>query len=58
LQASGFMKGEMFDNAVKATPLGRAGQPDDIAKVAVFLASDDSYWVTGQLIQAAGGVTL
>ncbi len=58
LQAAGFMKGEFYDNAVKGTPLGRAGQPDDIAKVAVFLASDESYWITGQLIQAAGGVTL
>ncbi len=57
LQAAGFMKGERYDNAVKATPLGRAGQPDDIGKVAVFLASDESYWITGQLIHAAGGVT-
>jgi 3-oxoacyl-[acyl-carrier protein] reductase len=58
LQAAGFMKGEMYDKAVKGTPLGRAGQPDDIGKVAVFLASDESYWITGQLIQAAGGVTI
>jgi 3-oxoacyl-[acyl-carrier protein] reductase len=58
LQAAGFMKGEMYDNAVKGTPLGRAGQPADIGKVAVFLASDESYWITGQLIQAAGGVTI
>jgi 3-oxoacyl-[acyl-carrier protein] reductase len=58
LQASSFMKGERHDSAVKGTPLGRAGQPDDIGKIAVFLASDESYWITGQLIQAAGGVTL
>jgi 3-oxoacyl-[acyl-carrier protein] reductase len=58
LRAAGFMKGEMYDNAVKGTPLRRAGQPDDIGKVAVFLASDESCWITGQLIQAAGGVTL
>jgi len=58
LQATGFMKGERYDSAVKGTPLGRAGQPDDIGKIAVFLASDESYWITGQLIQAAGGVTL
>ena len=58
LQAAGFMKGERYDAAVKGTPLGRAGQPDDIGKVAVFLASDESYWITGQLIQAAGGVTI
>jgi 3-oxoacyl-[acyl-carrier protein] reductase len=58
LQAAGFMKGERYDQAVKGTPLGRVGRPDDIGKVAVFLASDESYWITGQLIQAAGGVTL
>jgi hypothetical protein len=33
-------------------------RPDDIGKVAVFLASDDSYWITGQLNQAAGGLTI
>lgn len=58
LQAAAFMKGEMYDKAVKGTPLGRAGLPDDIGKVAVFLASDESYWITGQLIQAAGGITI
>jgi 3-oxoacyl-[acyl-carrier protein] reductase len=58
LEAAGFMKGERYDAAVKGTPLGRAGRPDDIGKIAVFLASDESYWITGQLIQAAGGVTL
>jgi 3-oxoacyl-[acyl-carrier protein] reductase len=58
LRATGFMQGERYEAAVKGTPLGRAGQPDDIGKIAVFLASDESYWITGQLIQAAGGVTL
>lgn len=58
LQAAGFMEGERYEAAVKGTPLGRAGQPDDIGKIAVLLASDESYWITGQLIQAAGGVTL
>jgi 3-oxoacyl-[acyl-carrier protein] reductase len=58
LEAAGFMKGERYDAAVKGTPLGRAGRPDDIGKIVVFLASDESYWITGQLIQAAGGVTL
>jgi 3-oxoacyl-[acyl-carrier protein] reductase len=58
LEAVGFMKDERYDAAVKGTPLGRAGKPGDIGKVAVFLASDESYWITGQLIQAAGGVTL
>ena len=58
LEAAGFMKGERYDAAVKGTPLGRVGRPDDIGKIAAFLASDESYWITGQLIQAAGGVTL
>jgi 3-oxoacyl-[acyl-carrier protein] reductase len=37
------------------TPLGRIGQPDDIARIAVFLASDDSAWLTGERLAAAGG---
>jgi 3-oxoacyl-[acyl-carrier protein] reductase len=40
---------------VAGTPLGRHGQPDDIAQVAVFLASDDSRWLTGERITASGG---
>jgi len=58
LQAAGFMKGERYQSAVKQTPLGRAGEPDDIGKIAVFLASDESYWITGQVILATGGLTL
>lgn len=41
---------------VQRTPLARMGQPDDIAKVAVFLASDDSAWVTGERLTASGGL--
>jgi 3-oxoacyl-[acyl-carrier protein] reductase len=37
------------------TPLGRIGQPDDIAKAVTFLASDDSAWVTGETLYASGG---
>ncbi|GGE42075.1 3-oxoacyl-[acyl-carrier protein] reductase [Pedobacter psychrotolerans] len=51
----GFMGGEWEAQLVKQVPLGRIGQPDDIAKVAVFLASDDAGWVTGERIQVAGG---
>jgi 3-oxoacyl-[acyl-carrier protein] reductase len=40
---------------VAETPLGRLGQPDDIARVAVFLASDSSGWLTGEIITASGG---
>ncbi|MDX7952837.1 glucose 1-dehydrogenase [Lichenihabitans sp. Uapishka_5] len=49
--------GSDFEKALVAqTPLGRAGQPDDIAKVAVFLASDDAGWVTGEKIITGGGL--
>jgi 3-oxoacyl-[acyl-carrier protein] reductase len=58
LQAAGFDKGPRYEMAVKTTPLGRAGQPDDIGKAAAFLASDDARWITGQVIIAAGGLTL
>jgi 3-oxoacyl-[acyl-carrier protein] reductase len=38
------------------TPLGRLGMPDDIAKIAVFLASEDSAWMTGDILVASGGL--
>ncbi|AOM80437.1 SDR family NAD(P)-dependent oxidoreductase [Pedobacter steynii] len=38
------------------TPLGRRGQPEDIAKAAVFLASDDAGWITGEQISVSGGM--
>jgi len=40
----------------KQTPLGRVGEPEDIADVAAFLASSDARWVTGQTIAASGGL--
>ena len=58
LQAAGFMKGELLERAVRQTPLGRAGQPDDIGKVVTMLASNESFWLTGQIIQATGGLTI
>jgi 3-oxoacyl-[acyl-carrier protein] reductase len=49
--------GTDFETALIAqTPLGRVGQPGDIASVAVFLASDDSGWLTGEQILAGGGL--
>jgi 3-oxoacyl-[acyl-carrier protein] reductase len=48
--------GELGESMIAGTPLGRFGEPGDIAPVAVFLASDDSRWVTGESIRAAGGV--
>lgn len=53
--AAGAKGGEFEAQIIAGTPLGRLGQPDDIAKVAVFLASDASAWVTGEAIRAAGG---
>jgi len=41
---------------VAKTPLGRRGQPADIAKAAVFLASDDAAWITGEQISVSGGM--
>jgi 3-oxoacyl-[acyl-carrier protein] reductase len=41
--------------AVAQTPLGRVGQPEDIANIAVFLASDESGWLTGEQLLAGGG---
>ncbi len=41
---------------VSSTPLGRIGTPIDIARVVVFLASDDSAWLTGEIIHATGGL--
>ena len=40
---------------IAMTPLGRIGQPSDIAPTAVFLASDESGWLTGEIICASGG---
>jgi 3-oxoacyl-[acyl-carrier protein] reductase len=48
--------GSDFEKAMIAgTPLGRFGQPDDIARVAVFLASEGSAWLTGERLTASGG---
>lgn len=57
LAGSGFMSDVMRERVLAATPLGRIAQPDDIADIAVFLASDAARWVNGQIICAAGGLT-
>ena len=56
--AAGIMGSDFEKKAAADTPLGRIGQPDDVATVAAFLASDDSAWLTGQTIQASGGARL
>lgn len=53
---AGIIGGDLEKQMVANTPLGRTGQPEDIAKVAVFLASDDAGWVTGERITVAGGL--
>ena len=52
----GHFDGELGEKLLAGTPLGRFGEPEDIAPVAVFLASDDAHWVTGEALRAAGGV--
>jgi NAD(P)-dependent dehydrogenase (short-subunit alcohol dehydrogenase family) len=41
---------------IAMTPLGRIGQPSDIAPIAVFLASDEASWLTGEIILASGAL--
>ena len=49
------IEGETAKNIGATLPMGRVGKPDDIARVAIFLASDDSAWLTGERITASGG---
>lgn len=52
----GMIGSDMEKSIVAQTPLGRIGQPQDIAKIALFLASDDSGWMTGERLQGSGGL--
>jgi 3-oxoacyl-[acyl-carrier protein] reductase len=53
---AGIIGSDFEKHRVSQTPLGRLGQPDDIAPVAVFLASDDAKWLTGEHLLASGGL--
>jgi 3-oxoacyl-[acyl-carrier protein] reductase len=53
---AGNFEGEFGEKLIAGTPLGRFGEPEDIAPLAVFLASSDSHWITGESIRASGGV--
>lgn len=53
--AAGIEESEMKKQVLALTPLGRLGQPDDIAGAAVFLASADSSWITGETLVISGG---
>jgi 3-oxoacyl-[acyl-carrier protein] reductase len=55
VHSAGFIGSDFQKQVVAQTPLGRIGQPDDVAKVAVFLASDDSGWVTSETLLVSGG---
>jgi 3-oxoacyl-[acyl-carrier protein] reductase len=52
----GVIGGDFEKDAVRRTPLGRVGQSNDIAPIAVFLASDESRWLTGEILVASGGL--
>ena len=54
--AGGFIGSDFEKFAVSQTPLGRTGQPNDIADIVVFLASDSSRWLTGEHLLASGGL--
>jgi 3-oxoacyl-[acyl-carrier protein] reductase len=54
--AAGFIGSEFETDTVSRTPLGRTGQPNDIASIASFLASHDSIWMTGERLVASGGL--
>ncbi len=52
----GILDTDFVKGFIEQTPLGRIGQPGDIAAIAVFLASDDSAWLTGDHLHASGGL--
>jgi 3-oxoacyl-[acyl-carrier protein] reductase len=56
VKSSGISESEMRKQIEAQTPLGRIGQPDDIAPAAVFLASADSKWITGESFYISGGM--
>ena len=55
VRAAGIAESDMRKQVEAQTPLGRIGQPQDIATAAVFFASPDSAWITGETLTVAGG---
>lgn len=55
VHTAGFLGTDFHKQLLALTPLGRIGQPEDIATIAVFLASADSAWITGETLLASGG---
>ena len=56
VESVGFDEGEFRKNFEAQSPLGRVGLPEDISPAAVFLASEESSWITGETLVVAGGV--
>jgi len=56
VHTAGILGSDFEKGTVGQTPLGRIGQVDDIASVATFLASNDSKWITGELVRTGGGL--
>jgi 3-oxoacyl-[acyl-carrier protein] reductase len=55
-RSGGFIGSDFAKAALAQTPLGRIGRPGDIASIAIFLASEDSAWLTGERLLASGGL--
>lgn len=55
---TGYLRAEDLEWIARGTPLGRVGEPNDVADVVVFLASEQARWLTGQLIYVGGGMRM
>ncbi|MBC7430089.1 MAG: SDR family oxidoreductase [Bacteriovorax sp.] len=53
---TGWMSSELKNNLENISPFGRVGLPSDVASLAVFLASAESQWITGQVLKSRGGL--
>jgi 3-oxoacyl-[acyl-carrier protein] reductase len=56
LRAAGIPESDFRKQVESQTPLGRIGQPRDVAPAVVFLASDDARWITGETLYVSGGL--
>jgi len=57
-EAAGIAGSDFEKGAIAATPLGRAGRPEDIAPPVSFLASDEARWITGETLYVSGGAAI
>ena len=58
LELTGMSPEQMLENIIKRVPVGRMGEPDDVAKVVLFLASGASDYMCGEMILVDGGSLL